>query len=172
MTGQDDRERGREETSRSGKQDTKPLHQLSEARRRQGLSMRCVAKRLQTSIAEVRQQEDVQHDLKLSDLYRWQAALQVPLDELLYEPDEALSPRILDRARMLRVMKTAQAMRSQARSPGLKRLAETLVQQLLDLMPELESVSAWPSVGQRRTSDEMGKIVENPIPEHWFHEGS
>lgn len=147
------------------------LHQLAAARCRQGLSLRCVAKRLGLTIAEARQQEEERRDLRLSDLYAWQAALDVPLSELLREPDDSLSPQVLDRARMLRVMKTVQALRAQAKTKAQQRLAETLVEQLVDLMPELRTVSAWPSVGQRRTSDEMGRIVENPIPEYWTREG-
>jgi transcriptional regulator with XRE-family HTH domain len=138
-----------------------------------------VAKRLGKSITEVRDQENERRDLLLSELYAWRAALDVPLSELLREPDDSLSSQVLDRARMLRVMKTAQALRGQAKTKAQRRLAETLVEQLVDLMPELRSVPAWPSVGQRRKSDEMGRksdemgrIGENPIPDNWGHEAS
>jgi hypothetical protein len=134
------------------------------------LSLRAVAKRLGTTIAEARRQEEAYTDLRLSELYAWQSALEVPLVELLCEPDDALSPQVLDRARMLRVMKTAQALRAKAKTKAQLSLADTLVSQLVDLMPELKSVSAWPSVGQRRTGDELGRIVENPISENWIHD--
>ena len=94
------------------------LHQLREARRRQGLSVRCVAQRLNMSVGEVRAQEEEQADILLSELYRWQSVLEVPLEELLNEPQDTLSPRVLMRARMLRVMKTARAL---AR-PGPQRI--------------------------------------------------
>ena len=160
--------RTRDTNSSTGRE--KPLQHLSAARRRQGLSLRCVAKRLNTTIADVRDQEDENRDLLLSELYAWQQVLEVPISELLAEPDDSLSPQVLDRARMLRVMKTARAVRSHAKTAEQQHLAETLLDQLTDVMPELKSVSAWPSVGQRRTSDEMGKIVENPIPENWLYE--
>ena len=32
--------------------------------------------------------------------------------------------------------------------------------QLVELMPELEGVSGWPSVGQRRTMEELGVAAE------------
>ena len=49
------------------------------------------------------------------------------------------------------------------RSGPARRMAENLVEQLLELMPELKEVSPWHSVGQRRSLDEMGRIAENQI---------
>jgi transcriptional regulator with XRE-family HTH domain len=148
------------------------LQKLSEARRRQGLSVRCVAQRLGRTVSEVRAQENEQADLLISELYRWQAALEVPIEELLDEPDDALSNSVLTRARMLKVMKTAQAIRRQARSEAERRLARLLTEQLLEIMPELKEVAAWPAVGHRRRADEMGRIAENPISDDWLHEAS
>jgi len=150
----------------------KSLQKLSAARRRQGLSVRCVAQRLGRTVNEVRAQEDERADLLLSELYRWQQALEVPIEELLAEPDDSLSPRVLMRAQLLRVMKTAVAIRRQARSEGERRLGRLLFDQLLEIMPELKEVSAWPAVGHRRRADEIGRIGENPIPDDWLHEAS
>ena len=69
------------------------LQQLGEARRRQGLSIRCVAQRLNKTIAEVRAQEAETADLPLSELYRWQGVLEVPMEELLKGPEDALLSR-------------------------------------------------------------------------------
>ena len=156
----------------AGAANSRSLHQLSEARRRQGLSVRCVAQRLNLSIAEVRAQEEEHADLLLSELYRWQAVLEVPIEELLREPEDALSPRVLMRARMLRVMKTARALRVQARSESEHRLAKVLISQLIEIMPELKEVAAWPTVGHRRSADELGRIAEHPIPDDFMHEAS
>jgi transcriptional regulator with XRE-family HTH domain len=148
------------------------LHQLGAARRRQGLSVRCVAQRLGRTVGEIRAQEDERADLSISELYRWQAALDVPIDELLREPQDSLSPRVLARARLLRIMKTAMALRRQARSEAERRLSRLLIEQLLEIMPELKEVSGWPAVGHRRTAEEFGRIAENPIPDDWLHEAS
>jgi hypothetical protein len=150
----------------------KTLHQLGEARRRQGLSVRCVAQRLNMTVGEVRAQEDESADLLVSELYRWQAVLEVPIEELLHEPEDALSPRVMTRARMLRVMKTARALRSHARSESEHRLARLLISQLIEIMPELREVAAWPAVGHRRTADELGRIAEHPIPDDFMYEAS
>jgi hypothetical protein len=69
-------------------------------------------------------------------------------------------------------MKTAMAIRRQARTESLRRLTRLLVEQLLEIMPELKEVSAWPAVGHRRRANEMGRIGENPISEDWLHEAS
>lgn len=148
------------------------LQKLGAARRRQGLSVRCVAQRLGRTVSEVRAQEDERADILISELYRWQSALDVPIEDLLHDPEDTLSPRVLTRARMLRVMKTAIAMRRQARSESARRLARLLIEQLLEIMPELKEVSGWPAVGHRRTADEIGRIGENPIPDDWLHEAS
>jgi len=148
------------------------LQKLGEARRRQGLSVRCVAQRLGRTVGEVRAQEEEECDLFLSELYRWQAALEVPIEELLHDPQDTLSPRVLTRARLLRVMKTAMAIRRQARSEAERRLARLLIEQLLEIMPELKEVAGWPAVGHRRSANELGRIGENPISEDWLHEAS
>jgi transcriptional regulator with XRE-family HTH domain len=146
------------------------LHQLAEARRRQGLSVRCVAQRLGMSVGEVRAQENEHADLLVSELYRWQSVLEVPMEELLEEPNDTLSTRVLTRARMLRVMKTARALRAQARSESESRLAKLLISQLIEIMPELREVAAWPTVGHRRTTDELGRIAERTIPDDFMYE--
>jgi transcriptional regulator with XRE-family HTH domain len=150
----------------------KKLQKLSAARRRQGLSVRCVAQRLGRTVGEVRAQEEEHSDILISELYRWQAALEVPLEELLEEPDDSLSPRVLTRARLLKVMKTAMAIRRQARSESQRRLSSLLIEQLLEIMPELKEVSGWPAVGHRRRANEVGRIGENPVSEDWLHEAS
>jgi hypothetical protein len=150
----------------------KGLQKLNSARRRQGLSIRCVAQRLGRTVSEVRAQEDEQADMLVSELYRWQVALEVPIEELLEEPEDSLSTMVSVRAQLLKVMKTAMAMRRQARSEGERRLARLLTEQLLEIMPELKEVSGWPAVGHRRRADEVGRIGENPISEDWLHEAS
>jgi len=151
---------------------SKGLQKLNSARRRQGLSIRCVAQRLGRTVSEVRAQEDERADMLVSELYRWQAALEVPIEELLEEPVDALSTMVSVRAQLLKVMKTAMAMQRQARSEGERRLARLLTEQLLEIMPELKEVSGWPAVGHRRRADDIGRIGENPISEDWLHEAS
>lgn len=160
----------REAPRKPGKKPPTILQQVGEARRRQGLSIRCVAQRLGMTVGEVRSQEEPDADMPLSQLYQWQSVLEVPLEELLADPQDALSPKVMMRAQMLRVMKTARALRAQARTEGEHRLAKLLISQLIEIMPELKEVSAWPTVGHRRTADEMGRIAERPISDDFMHE--
>lgn len=145
--------------------DKRPLHRIAEVRHQQGISLRSASRRTGWSIEHIREQEQPASDLSLSDLYRWQQALEVPVANLLVDLDAPLSSPVLTRARMLKFMKTIRALREIAEGEGVQRLAEMLENQLLEVMPELQDVAAWHSVGQRRTQDEMGRIAEQTIPD-------
>jgi hypothetical protein len=146
------------------------LHSLGAARRRQELSVRCIAQRLGRTVAEVRRQEDECTDLLVSELYRWQAALDLPVQELLNGASDALSPRIQMRAQLLKVMKTVKSLSREVKSDETRRSVQLLTEQLLEIMPELKDVAPWPAVGHRRRADELGRIGENLIPDNWVHE--
>ena len=49
-----------------------------------------------------------------------------------------------------------------------KRMAEMLVGQLVEIMPELEDVSPWHDYGQRRSLDEYGRAAERCISEEFL----
>jgi hypothetical protein len=104
--------------------------------------------------------------MTLSMLYRWQQALEVPVAELLSEGDQPLSTAVKERSQLLKVMKTAVTILERSRQPGIRRMAENLIGQLTEMMPELEGVGPWPSVGRRRTSDELGEVVHRRLPTH------
>ncbi len=141
------------------------LHRVATVRRQQGISLRGLARQLRTSVRDLEMEEDEGSDLRLSRVYWWQSVLEVPLVELLVDSNSPLSPPILERARLVRIMKTAAAIGEKAESSSIKRLAQTLADQLIEIMPELAGVSPWHAVGQRRTLDEMGRIAERPYSE-------
>lgn len=149
---------------------SRPWHRIAEVRRQQGVSLRSLTRRLGLSADEIRKQEDPASDLSLSQLCAWQQALEVPLASLLIDMDAPLSSPVLTRARMLRVMKTAQAIKEAAKDSSTQRMGVMLVEQLLEIMPELKDVSAWHSVGQRRTQDEVGRIAERPISDSFIQD--
>lgn len=150
--------------------ESRPWHRIAEVRRQQGVSVRSITRKLGLSVDEVERQEDPSSDLTLSQLCAWQQALEVPLQNLLVDLDAPLSGPVLTRARMLRVMKTVQAIRESAKDSGTGRMATMLVDQMLELMPELKEVSGWHSVGQRRTQDEVGRVAERPISDTFAQE--
>lgn len=149
----------------------KQLHRIHEVREQQGTSLRSVARKLNLPMQEVRAQEETSTDLRISDLLKWQEILEVPLSDLLVDTQGPLSDAVGSRASMLRVMKTAKAILETAEDDSVNRLARMLVEQLVQMMPELAEVSAWHTVGQRRTQDEVGRIVERSIPDSFFNEG-
>lgn len=146
------------------------LHRIAEARRQQGMSIRSAARRMGTSMDQVRRQEEPDCDLLLSELYRWQEALEMPVVDLLVDSDTPLSEPVLTRARLLRIMKTVKAIEESASVVSIHRFASMLEQQLVELMPELSDVSAWHSVGQRRSPNELGRTAERVIPDSFLHD--
>ncbi len=148
----------------------RPLQRLAEVRRQQGVSLRRVARSVRTDLREIKRMEDPQADMPLSMLYRWQRALDVPVADLLVDDDAPLSSPVMDRARLVKLMKTAAAIQEKADSPSVKRLADTLVSQLVEIMPELEGVAPWHAVGQRRTLEELGRAVERGMSLELWHE--
>ena len=137
----------------------RPLHRLHKVRRLQGISRRTVARRLKTDVSQVKSQENETADILLSTLYQWQDVLEVPIEELLVEAGDELSPPVMKRAQMVRLMKTALAILKRTQQSTIQRMAQTLVDQLTELMPELEGIGAWHAVGKRRTQDELGQAA-------------
>jgi transcriptional regulator with XRE-family HTH domain len=144
------------------------LHRIADTRRRQGLSVRSVARRLGKSVDQVRRLEEPTCDMLVSELYEWQQALEVPIVDLLVDSNAPLSEPVLTRARLLRVMKTVRAIKEETKCVPIERMATMLEQQLIEIMPELKDVAAWHSVGQRRSHDEVGRTAERIIPESFF----
>ena len=141
------------------------LHRVAEVRQQQGLSMRSAARQMGVDVRKLRVQEEEATDLKLSELYDWQRVLGVPIAELLVDPGNPLSESVLARARLVRIMKTVKALAENAKTPAIQRLAETLTNQLIEIMPELEEVGPWHSVGQRRSLEEYGRAAERLVCE-------
>ncbi len=145
-----------------------PLQRLASVRRLQGLSRRTVARRLNVEIEQVRRQECATADLPLSALYAWQRALDVPVAELLVEAGDGLASPVLERSQLVRLMKTVLAIREHARQESIRRMAETMIGQLVEIMPELAEVGPWHAVGRRRRLDELGVAAQRRLAEEVF----
>jgi hypothetical protein len=145
--------------ARSAESASRPLHRIGEVRVQQEVSLRTAARHLGIDLRTAREQEAETSDLRLSDLYRWQEVLDVPVSELLSDAEDGLSANLLHRARLVKVMKTAQALLERASGAPIKRMAQMLVEQLTEVMPELEEVGPWHQVGTRRTTDDLGRAA-------------
>lgn len=150
---------------------TRIPHRLAIVRQQQGVSVRSAARRMGVPMQQVRQEERPDSDLRISDLVRWQRALEVPLADLLEDNDAPLSEPVMKRARWLRLMKTIKALVELNASPAANRMARMLEQQVTEIAPELSEVGAWHSVGQRRTQEELGRVVEQLVPRTFARDG-
>lgn len=152
--------RGR--TSATGKAEVQ-RHRIAEVMEQEGVSARGLALRLGTTRSNLMKTIDPTHDMKLSELYQLQAALRVPASELLAASYDGLPPEILQRTRLLRMMRTVRSIQEISTEEQIQVLAMRLVEKLTEIMPELEGVSAWPIKGQPRKSHELGAIACNVI---------
>lgn len=138
----------------------RPMHRLMEVRRREEVSQALVANRLGIDLPMVKLQECESSDILLSTLYQWQEVLNVPLTELLTPEDDALSPAIEKRANLVRIMKTVVSISEQSAEQSIRYMAQTMINQLIELMPELEGIQAWRLHGKKRKLTELGRVAE------------
>ena len=148
----------------------RPLHRLAAVRRQQNISRRTIARRTNADVSTVKQQEQETTDLLLSQLYQWQEILEVPVAELLVEADEPLSTPVMKRAQLLRLMKTATAILHRSQQVAIRRMAQMMVDQLVEIMPEPSEVTPWHAIGKRRTQDEVGQAASRRVSRDVFQD--
>ena len=149
-------------------QSARPLNRLREVRQQQRLSLRTVARRLEISVRDAELQESETADLSLSQIYRWQQVLDVPAAELLEDSEMRLSADVEARASLVRLMKTAVTLLEAARTARVKRLVDMLIEQLVQLMPELQNVGPWQSSGSQRGSNDLGRAAQYQLEDSFF----
>jgi transcriptional regulator with XRE-family HTH domain len=143
--------------------DTRPLHRLAVVRRQQGVSRHAVASRLHISVDQVRDQECEDSDLPVSTLYAWQKVLDVPVAELLVEPDDGLPSEVLLRSQLVRLMKTVRTTLDKAKQDSVRWLVQTMINQLVEIMPELSEVGVWNIGGKQRRRSDLGVAAERRL---------
>lgn len=149
-----------------------PLHRIAEVMEQEGVSPRGLARRLGATRSSIIKAMDPTNDMKLSELYRLQGALQVPATELLSASYDGLPPAILHRTRLLRMMRTVRSIQEISSEDRIQTLAMQLVEKLTEMMPELEEVPAWPSKGKPRKSHELGAVACNVVPVEMLNVGT
>jgi transcriptional regulator with XRE-family HTH domain len=116
------------------------LHRLTAVRRAKGMPRRELAQRLGISVQELRAKEE-SADLSIGTLCQWASILDVPITELVVEPDECMAPTRLPPASATRLMKVAAKLRDRTRRRSIQRLAQTFVEQLAEFFPNLEQAT-------------------------------
>ena len=145
--------------------DRTPLHRLREIRAQQDVTLRALSRKMHVPMREVRAQEDPTCDLPLTALYRWQQALRVPASEILVEPGDKLSSPVNIRARLLRMMKTIVTILDKPQPERTANLLENLRNEILAVMPEIESIDRWHGSNATRGADDIAAAVLRQIDE-------
>jgi transcriptional regulator with XRE-family HTH domain len=134
---------------------TRVLHRLAAARQARGLSCFEIARRLGTTVEKVRLQEEAA-DLSISTLNAWAAALNVPVTDLVVEPDEWLQETNLAKPQAERLLRLAVELRDRSRRRSVQRLAQTFVDQLSEINPALNSGGNGNGNGHRHRQTLIG----------------
>lgn len=135
------------------------LNQIHAIRRRENVSIRTFARHLGTTIPMARDFERPEADLRLSDLKKVAAAIGVPAGELLCEVDNDEVFKL--RALCLRLMRSVNTMLAKSRQQSMThRVAESMRNQIVEIMPEADTPDEWPEQGRRRTLDELGRVAD------------
>lgn len=147
----------------------KPLHRISQVRKQQDVSLRIVSRRMGIPLSQARDEERQNYDLRISDLLRWGKALGVPVKELVVELDDIpLSVEVAYRAKLVLIAKAAMSLADIVEEESSKILIGKLIQQLTQMMPELNEVRPWHSVGQRRSNEEYRVAAQRTLSEADF----
>jgi transcriptional regulator with XRE-family HTH domain len=160
-------------TDRSDKEpyaEPQALHRVRAARKARRLSLSEVAKHLALPPEEAERQEQPTSDLPLSTLYRWQKLLKVPVTELLVDGTGSLGLPSVKSERLAGALQVALAILAQTKQPGIRRMAHTLVDQLVELSPDLKQVADAHTAGQAHRFDEQGRAQKGALPLDFFME--
>ena len=112
------------------------MHRISAVRRKQGVSLREVARRMRKSRRKVVWQEAKTSDLTLSELWAWQSALGVPVGKLLIDRAGPLDVPNIDRSTIDELARIATDILDDAPTTCVKRLATAMVLQIPEIVPE------------------------------------
>lgn len=145
----------------------RPLHRLAAVREAKGLSQCEMAQRLKLSVDQVKLQEQETSDLRLSVVSQWARALGVPLTVLLAEAGAEVAFTQIKPDQALQLMELVKGIRRAARRPAVQRMAQTLVEQLLEIAPELEDLGPARASGFQRT-DRPERPRQRPLSENLF----
>ena len=113
----------------------KPLHRIAAVRRRKGLSLHDAAEILDIPLDFAIWQERETSDLRLDELWAWQRALDVSVEDLLIEPHSSLPSTPVTREGVHRAMETTMQIAHRDTSFRIQRLARRIVGLLKEIAP-------------------------------------
>ena len=71
-------------------------------------------------------------------------------------------------SQLVRLTKTTLTVMEQAEQEPVHLMAQTLIDQLTEMMPELRGVSPWHAVGDGRRLDELGVAAQRGLSDEVF----
>ncbi len=155
-----DHARGRSEQQTVGK---RVLHEIRAVRLRECKSIRFVARHTNQTCPTVKLQEIPSTDLTMSVLVKLANAIAVPLIDLL-DAEEESSKSNENGGKLLRIMKTLNAMIDLSPADSIRGMVDHMRGKLIAIMPKLQEVNPWLSTGTRRRPDDVGPRGEYVIP--------
>lgn len=144
------------------------LHRLAAVRRERRLSPEALAKRLRIDVDLLRAFEQEQADMPLSLVYRCQQALGASLRELLVSESDPLALPSVERTKLAEWLQTVVAILQEAKQPAIRRMAHNLVDQIVELAPELKLLAAQSQAGCAQLLDDQGCSASKPLSEEVF----
>jgi transcriptional regulator with XRE-family HTH domain len=145
-----------------------PLHRLAAVRAARKVSPSVLAQRLNITAEQVKLREQGSVDLPLSELYKWAAALEVPVERLLVNSDVVVPVPEMDLESAKELLRTARALCAETDHPNLERMATALVEQIVELAPELKDAALAPAAEGRRRAGRAHSMVVPQLPENVF----
>ncbi len=142
----------------------RPLHRLAAARRERHMSRQHLAEGLHVDVETLRELEQAQTDFPLSLLYRCREILDVPLQKLLVDASAPPALPRAARARMADLLRTVATILQESKQPAVCRMAHNLVNQMVELMPELKGLAAEYLAGDEQLLDSQGRSTGRPSP--------
>ncbi|MBN2295305.1 MAG: helix-turn-helix transcriptional regulator [Pirellulales bacterium] len=117
-----------------------PLHCLRKVRCREAVSRETIAEHLGIDVDTVELIENESTDIPLCLLHEWKKLLNVPIGELLVDTEGAFNAPEKIPAQLTALMRTAITLTRQNRQASVAHMAHNLINQLLEIMPELRQV--------------------------------
>ena len=146
-----------------------PLHCLRDARCRKKISKETVASHLGIDVALVELLENESTDIPLSLLHEWKKLLDVPFGELLIDEEGLMYDTRYIQDQLDSMLKTALKIAQQSKHGPVKHMVNNLIDQLLQIMPELHEVllqnnSKKPSLLEEYLNEfKLGSFEEGPM---------
>jgi transcriptional regulator with XRE-family HTH domain len=137
------------------------LNRIREVRKRESVSERTFARHLGIRQSEVEDFESPSRDMAISELTRVSKIFRCPVSDLVVdgENDEIVKLRGL----LIMLSRSVNTLLGIARDNNVQAVAQSMRNQIADVMPEADSGGTLLAVGRRRGLEEMGRICENTV---------